>query len=628
MFILAVARLALTEHGVQFIFDSFETFFSIIENVNDLEKQTVFRAVDLLFKAIDQLGQELAEFLQNTNINPEERSVKLNVLKMLIYAQVTLIKKIDKEIFPPLEGKGGKPKKHSPEEIESGQWEERRYKSLLQLFNVTQLPLNNLWQPPVAEENFVNLCAELAYRSIEHPSVKSKNVADTSFQILGTLLKKYNHSLVFPVRIFGILKGCEMAVPAIAQGVVTLHEQYQIQTIFKVIIEQILQGLDDSADTTVVRNVSNFLTELGNIAPTLLMPYIREIASDVLSLESYQLRICILQLMSEIVLSELTGEDMTQEQREIRDEYLEHIFCHIHDINAHVRSKALFLWTHMKDENAVPIAWLSPVMKVTVGRLEDKSALVRKNAIHLIKSFLERNPFAAKLSIEELENRYEEKNKELSDFRAKINEEADKMDEVNVKSNEILAEMKPYIIKCLRQESIEDEGITAEECNEIIKEFASLVEQKRFKRLLLLLRKAEELNGNWKTIQSFEPEAAHLYIESLIKSYYLLQTNCKDYEEDYKKTENAVRFLEDSLEFSRLVINAVPKLQILLMSKTDSDSTEAINFFTAAYLFGIKNTEGGMRQMLYLVWATSKDKREPVREAYRNVLLRTDHAGR
>jgi condensin complex subunit 1 len=267
-------------------------------------------------------------------------------------------------------------------------------------------------------------------------------------------------------------------------------------------------------------------------------------------------------------------------------------------------------------------------MKVTVGRLEDKSALVRKQAIHLIKSFLERNPFAAKLSIEELELRHEEKNKELTDFRAKINEEANKMDEVNVKSNEILAEMKPYIIKCLMQESIEEENITADECNELLKEFGQLVEAKKYKRLLLLIRKAEELNGNWKTVQTFEKEAAHLYIESLIKSYYLLQTNCKDFEEEYKKAENAVRFLEDSLEFSRLVVNAVPKLQELLMSKTDSDSTEAINFFTAAFLFGIKNTEGGMRQMLYLVWSTAKDKREPVREAYRNVLLKTDHGGR
>lgn len=545
---------------------------------------------------------------------------------MLIYAQVTLIKKIDKDIYPTSEGKTKR--KNMPEDTESCQWEDKRYKALLQLFNVTQLPLENLWQPPVAEENFVNLCADLAYRTLEHSSIRNKNVADTSFQILGTLLKRYNHSIVFPVRIFGILKSCELSVGAIAQGIITLYEQYQIQTIFKVIIEQILQGLDDSADITIVRNVSNFLTDLGNSAPTLLMPYIREIASDVLSLDSYQLRICILQLMSEIVLSELSSEQISPDEREIRDEYLEHIYSHIHDINAHVRSKAIHLWTHMKNEGGVPLVWLSPVLKSVIGRLEDKSALVRKNAIQLIKSFLERNPFAAKLSIEELEVRYNEKHKELSDFRNKMLDEANKMEEITNKTQEILVEMKPYIIKCIKQESIDEEGISAEDCNDLIKEFKELVENKRYKRLLLLIRKAEEMNGNWKTIQEFDEEQSTAYIEHLITSYHFLTSNCKDYEEDYKKSENAVRFLEDSLEFSRLVVNAVPKLQELLMSKTESDSTEAINFFTAAFLFGIKNTEGGMRQMLYLIWSTAKDKREPVREAYRNVLLKTDHQGR
>lgn len=627
---LSVARLALTQHGTQFIFDYFETFYSVIELVGDLQKQQIFRAIDLLFKAIDVLGLELAEFLLKANVTEDERSIKLNSLKMLVYAQVTLIKKIDREVFPVIEGggKGGKTKKNTPEDMESTMWEEKRYKALVQLFNMTSLPLENLWQPPVAEEDFVNLCADFAYRTLEHPSIKQENVADSCFQIFGTLLKRYNHSLVFPVRIFNILKSCEMAVSAIAHGMEILHEQYDIKSIFKVIIEQILQGLDDSADTAVVRNISNFFTELGNIAPALLMPYIREIASDVLSLDSYQLRNCILLLMSEIVITELTGEEKSPEERAIRDEYLEHIYYHIHDINAHVRAKTLGMWTHMKNLGAVPLAWLSPVLKVAIGRLEDKSALVRKASIQLIKSFLERNPFAAKLSLEELETRYNAKHKELSDFRNKMIEESNKMEEVNVKSNEIIEEMKPFIIQCLQQESIDDEGITAEECNDIIKEFNELIENKNFERLLMLIRKAEELNGNWKSVQEFEAEHAQMYIESLVKSYYLLTSNAKDYEEDYKKTENAVRFLEDTLEFSRLVVNAVPKLQELLMSRVDGDSAEAINFFTSAYLFGIKNTEAGMRQMLYLIWSSAKEKREPVREAYRQVLFHTDHQAR
>lgn len=621
-----MARLALTEHGVTYIFDHFDVFYSIIEEVKKLPIQVIFRAMDLLFTSVDIFGKVLAEFLLKPNVTYDERCAKLCVLKMLTYARVALVKRVDKDV---MQQDVKKSKKQSAEDPNLSKWEDQRYAALLQLFNLLQLPLGNLWDPPVAEENFVNLCADLAYRTIEHQSIKQKNVEDTSFQLLGILLKSYNHSLVFPVRIFELMKGSELSATAIAGGVVVIYEKYGIQTILKVIIEQILNGLDDDAsDGQVVKNISCFFTELGSTAPTLVMPFIREIASDILGLESYQLRICILQLMSEIVSGELTGEELSQEDKDMRDEYLEHIYEHIHDVNAHVRAKALGIWCQMKKENVVPLIWQSRVVKYAVGRLEDKSSLVRKNAIQVVKSFLERNPYAAKLSLDELEKRYEVKVKELSDFRQKMSDEADKMDEVNLNWEAIVEEMKTNIVDIIELESIEDAGIRPEDCETLYTLFPKMIEEKNYDRLMLLTRKAEELNGNWETIKKMDPLHAKVYFTMLLKSHYLLQNSCKNYEEEYKKTDNAVRFLEDSLQFSRLVVQAVPKLQVLLMSKTDSDVSEAIDFFTSAYRFGIKNTESGMRQLLYLVWSVSKDKRGPVRDAYKCILFSTDHQGR
>lgn len=475
-----VAKLAFAQQGATYIFDHFDVFYSIIANASDVQVQTIFRASELLYKSIDALGSLLAEFLREPSQSSGERDSMLNVLKMLIYANITLVKKVDKDVIV---AEGKKTKKQTAEDANNSKWEELRYNALLQLFNILTLPLGNLWDPPVAEEPFVNICADFAYRTIEHPSVKQKNVEDAAFQALALLLKNYNHAIVFPTKIFELMKSSELSATAIAGGVVVLFEQHGIQTILKVIIEQILNGLDASvSDGPVVKNISTFFTELGNNAPTLVMPFIRDIASDVLNLESYQLRICILQLMSEIVMGELTGEQLTPEQKETRDEYLDHTFSHILDVNAHVRSKCLSLWANMKHENAVPLSWLSPVVKVTVDRLEDKSNLVRKNAINLIKSFLERNPYAAKLSLEELEQRYEEKSKELSDLRKKMVDESDKMDEVNEQWELTLNELKPYIVQCLALESIEDERIRPEECENIYLQFPKLVEDKEYER--------------------------------------------------------------------------------------------------------------------------------------------------
>lgn len=119
-----------------------------------------------------------------------------------------------------------------------------------------------------------------------------------------------------------------------------------------------------------------------------------------------------------------------------------------------------------------------------------------------------------------------------------------------------------------------------------------------------------------------------MYYEQLLRSYFLLRNNFHDYEKDFKAAESAVKFLEDSIEFSQIIINAVPKLQEMLMSRTNSDVFETIEFFTAGYLFGIKNTECGMQQMLFLVWSSDKEKKSAVIEAYKKVLWKTDQQGR
>lgn len=66
----------------------------------------------------------------------------------------------------------------------------------------------------------------------------------------------------------------------------------------------------------------------------------------------------------------------------------------------------------------------------------------------------------------------------------------------------------------------------------------------------------------------------------------------------------------------------------MLLSKINNDVVEAVEFFTTAYLFGIKDTTSGMRKMLSLVWSSDKEKREAVTKAYIRVLFGTDESGR
>lgn len=102
--------------------------------------------------------------------------------------------------------------------------------------------------------------------------------------------------------------------------------------------------------------------------------------------------------MGNVIICELASETLNDEQKEIRDEFLEDLLNHLNDVSSYVRSKVLQIWDQMKKEDAVPLAWQLKVVRVAVERLEDKTASVRKASVQLLKSFLETNPFSAKVN--------------------------------------------------------------------------------------------------------------------------------------------------------------------------------------------------------------------------------------
>lgn len=113
--------------------------------------------------------------------------------------------------------------------------------------------------------------------------------------------------------------------------------------------------------------------------------------------QPYSIRNSLFGLMNSMIVNHLSGEDLTEELRTLRDECLEDLFNHMNDVNSYVRSKVLQIWNDLKNRNAVPLSWIYKVVKRSVERLEDKTATVRKNAIILLRSFLESNPFASKV---------------------------------------------------------------------------------------------------------------------------------------------------------------------------------------------------------------------------------------
>lgn len=73
-----------------------------------------------------------------------------------------------------------------------------------------------------------------------------------------------------------------------------------------------------------------------------------------------------------------------------------------------------------------------------------------------------------------------------------------------------------------------------------------------------------------------------------------------------EEQENIVGYLQETVNFSRLVSEAVPMINSLLLSKQAGDVNEAIDFFTTAHHFNIESAKIGVANMLLLVWSSDQ----------------------
>ncbi|KAH8370062.1 hypothetical protein KR093_002055, partial [Drosophila rubida] len=620
-----------------YIFEHFDTYYSIIETkTNDAAAiRNLMRAFDLLYLTVDQLGGQLAPLLaSNEPPSSQDRVRFLNLTKMCVYLIINTVKRVDVVVQQALKEQQLNQQKKRGKQAETLEqypdWDVKRGKFLIQLYNIMQHQLEKLWSPPVAEENFVSMVCDICYRTLEllPPRPDNRHIIDTLFHIFGIAIKRYNHAITFPARTLQILRSTEHASTAVANGILLLHEEYNISTIFSIILKDLVEALTlDTSDTAVSRNFSNFLAEFSGIAPKLMIPHLSKLGDELLDCESHVLRNCVLQIMGDAVVSELTSEELDDEMKEARNEFLDNLVAHVNDISAHVRSKVLHIWHHLKEQHAIPLCFLIKVLREAVDRLEDKSSLVRKSAIQLIKAFLENNPYAGKLTLEELIKKHEKEVQVMEQLDEVIAEERKQAEKLNEQWETVVPELLPVIEENVR-DFPELQFDKEEEYEVLVNKILPLLLDKNYKDATVLVRKADYVAGNHDISQLLKPEERCVYLLALFKTFLSLANGCKDSSEEMLKQIKTVEFLKDSIEFSQVATSAMPKMLEMLLSKTNTDVFEAVDLFTTGYLFGIHGTETGMQRMLNLVWSSDKEKRDAVSNAYRRVLFTTDMTGR
>ncbi|XP_048478584.1 condensin complex subunit 1 [Plutella xylostella] len=631
------AARAYNAEGVEYILEHFDTYFSIIVHGTKLEWAIINKGFDHITRAAKNMCNHLEVIFQDKEIDPDVRVKNLNVVKMTMYLFSSIMKTKDAKLAADNSTKltlGKKGKKATDDEEFCGWTEADKQAALVSLYLVLQQPLSRLWDPPLAEDNFVSMVADPCYKALEEQIIKNKAVRETVFQVLGVLIKKYNHGTSCLIKLVQVLQTHEHSVSPICAGVVQLTKEFDLTTFGPQMVREIAEALSQTEEGEgggAARHCGAFLLELATALPQEMTAAIATLQPYLESDESYTLRISVLGMMCSVISAALSGEGLDDAARARRDDMLDDLYEHMHDLSAYVRHKVLQFWTRLQREGGVPVSRQRAVLTRAAARLKDKAAIVRKAAIQLLKVFLECNPFSAQLKLEILEQQLAEETKILEDLQKKLNPGPDpklveKWDKIE---KDVISTIKENI-DTMTQDEPDLSQATLENLYDSIRKS---MKDKQYYKAYLMVKHTERQYPDAKLLRCQMEKSDQIeYFVALLRNVFIvperpessLTQQCENELALYKRVEEKegiVAFLQESVHFSRTMSEAVPLINSLLMSKQAGDVSEAIEFFTAAHHFKIESAKMGVANMLLLVWSPDQDKREAVERAYRDMYL-------
>nr|XP_060618633.1 condensin complex subunit 1 isoform X2 [Anolis sagrei ordinatus] len=573
---LSEFRKAFNTQGALAILQHFDTLYSILHHFRTVDSVVKEDALELMVKVVMNHSTALASILSTADLVSSLRALHLNALKMNTYILVRLGEAFEMEsgknnlvgLNSKIKGK----KSHAKGFL----WEEERQSVLQLLTQLLRLDLRHLWSGLVVEEEYVSLVTGCCYRILENPSVghqRHQPTREAIIHLLGVALQRYNHMLSATLRLVQMLPHFEHVAPVFVEAVVVWIKEYGMKSIVGELLREIGKKCPQelARDTSGTKGYATFLAELAEQTPSIVLANMSVLLHH-LDGESYGMRNAILTAMAEVLLQVLNGEQLEETAKSTRDDFLETLQAHVCDINVFVRSRVLQLFTRIVQQKALPLTQFQTVVCLAVGRLQDKSINVVKNAIQLLAVFLSNNPFSCKLSCAELTELLEKEKQKLQKMKEC------RTTTVVISPEEEWEAMQPELQATLKS------CLTSQEQEATRRTFTIENPEQLSKSIVQLLRKS-----NYK-------DAIHLVQEGM----HQLQEV-----EPFKQiTEN---------DHEDLIQSMLRSFYLVVQ--------EAIEFFVIVSQFGIPQAVLGVRRMLPLIWSKDPGIREAVLDAYRRLYL-------
>lgn len=637
--------------GAKFIVkNGFDVLFSVLTNFHkELPSELKQDALEILCQGIGDVIRTTDLFLCSTELgNKGEKKGYATRMKMIVYLLCQMVELLEAQAqqnesasIANAGGKGKRNRQNKAARINAAEdgitwdWEMKKSEIVTLMFRLLSLNLNALFDPPLVEEELINLLGNCMFRLLENPTISHQRCRDVRIsiiQVLGQMNTKYNYSLSCRLKIVQSLKHFEHLVSPLAEAVETFVVEFNCRSMVLEVIREIsrLDTKELNRDTSGTRSYSLFLIELSERLPENMKPCVSLLLVH-LDNESYMLRKSVLFVLAEIVGRIYSVETLDDASKETRDQYLECLQDHIHDGNAHVRSGVLQAWSKLCTNKTIPLTRQYSLLELVVGRIQDRSSMVRKQAIQLLTALLQFNPFNATLPVEELKEQYELEKNKLESMKPpdKAEEEAKKLQQwIDIEKG-----LTEYISHL--QQNIENDDVwenaSPGEIHERIRHH--LIQQKyghalslydNAKKAFPIFQKLEKQLAEGDDGEEEEINENNPILDQLRTIFFMPLTEKPEslsqeqsQNNELSKQEFLVNYLKDSVDFAGMIDKALPVVCKLLGSKQVTDVLEAIQFFVSAWEFGVLNAMIGVRQMLSLIFSREQTIQQAVVQAYK-----------
>lgn len=283
-----------------------------------------------------------------------------------------------------------------------------------------KLQLGKLFVTTPEKDLFVGAFTRPVYVLMESETrMKVVTVKMYMFKLISMAVKFHGHASAAQNAILQNLTYFVHLNAVMAELLQILNDQYDYPQLTEDVLREVSNKEFNPNDNNGPKQISLFIVKISELVPRVLLKQMT-LVSQLLNNSSYTLRCAVVEACGNIIFEMSKDDDELERHRNSITALLDLLIERFLDQNPYVRTKATQSLLKLCEADAKFTKHRKTFMGLAVRSLQDKSSLVRRNAVRLMSRLVLTHPFGAlhgtQLTLSVWQKRLEEAEKELTDL--------------------------------------------------------------------------------------------------------------------------------------------------------------------------------------------------------------------